>query len=125
MVLTAIVNLVLSVLLAKKIGIAGVLFSSAIARLVTYFWYEPVLLFKKYFSESSIVYFVLILKNLIITLLILGVNYAIFSHFIVNSWITLVIKAICVGFVSLILAVILYWRTSGMKLVINKIKDKL
>lgn len=121
MVLTAIVNLILSVFLAKKIGISGVLFSSAIARLVTYFWYEPVLLFKKYFSTSSTIYFILIIKNIIITLLILGVEYIAFKHFVVNSWISFLIKAICIGVVSLTLAVLFYWRSNGIRLILSKI----
>lgn len=122
MVLTAIINLALSVILAKKIGIAGVLFSSAIARLVTYFWYEPVLLFKKYFSESSIVYFALILKNIAITVIICLLNYLIFKNWVVNSWLTFSIKSICIGTISLVLAILFYCRTEAAKLILNKIK---
>lgn len=65
MVVTAIINLALSIIMAKFYGIAGVLFASVIARLLTYFWYEPVLLFKKYFNASSIHYFFSIIKNIV------------------------------------------------------------
>src|SRR5699024_10382180 len=68
MVLTAIINLVLSIVMGKAMGLAGILFASAIARLTTYFWFEPVLLFKEYFGISSWVYFRGIIKSLIFTL---------------------------------------------------------
>ena len=45
MVATAVVNLVVSVVLGKTLGLAGILFATSIARISTYFWYEPQVLF--------------------------------------------------------------------------------
>ena len=41
MLLTALVNIVMSFVLGKIIGLAGILFATTISRLTTYFWYEP------------------------------------------------------------------------------------
>lgn len=57
MVIAALINLVLSIILGIQWGIGGIIFASFIAKLVTYVWYEPKLLFKEYFKESVITYF--------------------------------------------------------------------
>lgn len=125
MLLTAIINLCLSIFMAKWIGVAGVLFASAIARLLTYFWYEPILLFKKYFAVPSWVYFISVLKNVLITFIVIFVDKLIFAHFLVNSWLSLIIKAICIGIISLTITVIFYIRNQGIALIYRKITNML
>lgn len=122
MVVTAIINLILSVWLANVLDVAGVLFASAIARLLTYFWYEPVLLFRRYFSNSSWVYFVSILKNVIITCVIVVVNQILFAHFMVNGWISLFLKGIGVALVSLFMTILFYFNNQGIKVILQRIK---
>lgn len=121
MVLTALINLILSIILGKIVGIAGILFASAISRLVTYFWYEPILLFKEYFNESSWVYFIGIVKSLCITIILIVVEVATIGKFIPYNWITLFIKCIIVAIFSSVSVIVIYWRSSGVKLLIKKI----
>lgn len=121
MVVTAVINLVLSCLMAKTLGVAGVLFASAIARLMTYFWYEPVLLFRKYFSASSINYFISILKNIFVTVLVIYINDLLFDKILVNSWTMLFVKAFCIGIVSLIVTILFYCRTEGVRMLFDRI----
>lgn len=45
-IVTATINLILSFALGKVYGVFGVLIATSIAVLVTYFWYEPLLIFK-------------------------------------------------------------------------------
>ncbi|MCW3764655.1 oligosaccharide flippase family protein [Weissella confusa] len=122
MVITAIINLVLSIYLAKKMGITGVLLASAIARLLTYFWYEPVLLFKKYFDESSLVYFRHIVINIFITIIISRIEMITIGKFVPQNWGTLIFKAIITGITSLSLVLLLYARSGGFKLIMERIK---
>ena len=121
MLFTAAINLILSCLMAKVFGVAGVLFASAIARLLTYFWYEPVLLFRKYFSASSLSYFASILKNILVTILVIYANKLLFNRIIVNGWIMFFIKALCIGFVSLVITLLFYARTEGVKIIFDKV----
>lgn len=123
MVLTAAINLILSIYLAKKIGITGVLIASAISRLVTYFWYEPVLLFKRYFNQSSLVYFRHIGLNLLITFLITFFEMVTIGKITPHSWGMLVIKTILIGFSSLFLVLLVYSRSGGSKLILDRIKE--
>ncbi len=124
MLITAIINLVLSVLMAKWIGISGILFASAIARLLTYFWYEPVLLFRKYFSVSSSVYFFSIAKNILATVVVIFINHSLFTHFYVHGWLSLLFKAICIGIISFATTILLYSRNQGLHLVMHKLISK-
>ena len=55
--ITACINLVLSVLLGKSYGLFGILLATAIARMLTNMWYEPMVLFKTYFKRSPMLYF--------------------------------------------------------------------
>lgn len=74
MIFTAIVNLVVSIVLGKYLGLLGVLLGSAIARLTTYCWYEPWVLFKDFFESKvskyfikNIVYFIVVVISAVVT----------------------------------------------------------
>lgn len=56
-VYAAIINIVLSVYLVGKIGIAGVFFGTVISRLCTYFWYDPYVIYKHVFQRSVLGYY--------------------------------------------------------------------
>lgn len=56
-ILASIINIFLSIILGKLIGLAGILFATVISRLMTNLWYEPMVLFKNYFEHSSARYF--------------------------------------------------------------------
>ena len=56
-VLQCIINLVLSIILVKIIGIAGVFIGTIIALLSTLFWVQPYLVYKKIFEKPVRIYF--------------------------------------------------------------------
>ena len=58
MIFTSIVNIILSVILGFAWGLFGILVSTGIARILTNFWYEPVILYKKYFKKDVKTYFI-------------------------------------------------------------------
>ena len=57
-VILAVLNLVLSIVLGKFIGIAGILMATFISRLLTTYWFQPYMLYKKIFKTSSRNYFI-------------------------------------------------------------------
>jgi len=69
---TAILNLVLSVLLGKYYGLFGILAATAISRLITNVWYDPYALFKHGFKKSIYPYYV---EYVLYTILAIGVFY--------------------------------------------------
>lgn len=62
MLLTAIVNIVLSVILAIKFGVAGIILATGIARLMTTVWYEPRILYKNVFKKDVRQYYAMQIK---------------------------------------------------------------
>ncbi|OUP72889.1 transporter [Erysipelatoclostridium sp. An173] len=128
MVATAIVNLILSILLGKWIGLAGILIATSIARISTYFWYEPKLLFKQFFDKNVREYYKSIVINICITLIIVCVCSIIFGNWLVSSWTNFFIKFIILVLFSFVLTLLLYsWNKEEKKLLyiaIQLLKNK-
>ncbi|MDT8390377.1 MAG: hypothetical protein RRC34_07705 [Lentisphaeria bacterium] len=57
LLLTAFINLFLSFLLGKKLGLFGILLATAIARFLTNWWYFPIIVFKRGFNGNPIKYY--------------------------------------------------------------------
>lgn len=96
MVACAILNLILSIVMGKRIGLAGVLFASGISRLCTYVWYEPRLLFKEYFGRKVGKYYKQLLTNTIFIVCLIGILGKVSGYIIVDSILKWFVKA-CTG----------------------------
>lgn len=73
--ITASLNIVLSFALGYFWGLKGVFGATAISVLVTYFWYEPYLVYKDLFSISVKPYFIRQLKNISVTFCLCGATF--------------------------------------------------
>jgi O-antigen/teichoic acid export membrane protein len=71
-VISAVLNLIISLLLARPLGIAGVLLGTVISRAMVFFWFDPYVIFKHIFQQSLIPYFK---KYAIYAAVILFLNY--------------------------------------------------
>lgn len=110
--LSAIVNLVFSIILSRYYGIIGVLCGTSISLITTNIWIEPLVLFKYGFKTSSKEYFIKYFKDFVILLLngaILTIFFEIFKFSI--SFNGIVIK----GLVSLIIINFIYFFKSRKK----------
>lgn len=125
MLVTAAVNIVVSVILGRMLGLAGIIFATSIARLLTYFWYEPILLFRNYFGQSSLVYFWGVLKSLAVTAVIMLVISWIGSMIRVDSLMELLMKGILLAALTLGFVVLAYFRTEGFKLILGRARAML
>lgn len=56
--ITALLNLIFSLILVKKIGLIGVLVGTLISRTLTLVWYDPFIIFKQCFDEVPIKYYI-------------------------------------------------------------------
>lgn len=76
LVFTAIVNLILSIVLGKIIGMAGILIATGISRLLTNVWYEPYAVYKYGLKANVITYYITYIKYIIILAVsIIATNY--------------------------------------------------
>ena len=78
---TAILNLILSIVLGKLIGVSGILFATSISKLCTYFWYEPNVLFRDFFHKPARIYYREFLKNTVLLAFCMAVC-SVPAHFI-------------------------------------------
>lgn len=108
MLICAGINLGLSILLGKIIGLSGILFASGLSRLMTNFWFEPKILFNKYFKTSSKSYFIRITKNFLLTIIAGLIFTNLFAKFRVTNWKYTILKSAIVGMVVLGISVLPY-----------------
>ena len=74
-ILTAIINLILSFILGKELGLLGILIATALARLITNAWYDPYIVIKLGLHKSPMEY----LKKYLLYLVILTTSFLIIS----------------------------------------------
>lgn len=119
MLAAAVVNIGLSVLFAQFLGMAGILLATPVARCVTYFWYEPKLLFQTYFNRNCISFYKNVALNIMVIMVITVVCYVATSLIAVTGLLTWLLKACICGMISLAIMVLSYHRTSGFKSLVN------
>ena len=124
MFVTAILNILLSIVLGKWLGVSGIIFAISISKFATYFWYEPNILFKKFFNRKVRYYYLDYAAN--IAILIAGGYFCtwvishLFSDISVLNWF---LKALfCIGIMSTIYF-FRYFRTIECKNLISKIRN--
>ena len=122
MLLTAALNVSLSIVLGYWMGLAGILFATSISKLVTHFWYEPKILFLDFFKKSCLIYFIDIIKGIIFTVITTLIAYVVSFWISPNDWITLILKGVLVSVVSLISVCLWYRKTEGFKIIAERAK---
>ena len=124
MLLAAIENLILSWILGKIYGLSGIILATVIARVTTYFWYEPYLLFRECFGVSETKYFIDYMINVMIMVATMIITRGITRYILCESWIYWLIKAgIITSIVSIIYA-IKYVPSGEFKYLMNKVLRK-
>ncbi|MDZ5254371.1 oligosaccharide flippase family protein [Clostridium sp. LIBA-8841] len=125
-VLEGIVNLVMSLILIKYLGLVGVFLGTTISTLIVPFWNQPRIVYKELFKKSVSKYFVTYLVYLIIMLLV-GYLTTNICNFVVNgySFISLIIRgSICVIIPNIVYC-ILFLRTKEFQYLWSSIKNQI
>lgn len=109
-----IVNIVVSVILVKKIGIFGVLLGTLISNLISFMWYDPYIIYKNVFKDKVIKYYIKnILYFLFFVVMTLICKY-ICSLISISGIIGFIIHGIiCVSLPSIIILVMYYNTNYG------------
>lgn len=121
MLITAFLNVVFSIIAGKVLGLAGILFATSLSKILTYFWYEPKLLFKSYFHKSLRCYFKEMLVGLGVTLVSISIAKLAVCWYVPESWIEWIFKACIVAFVSVSVVFISFYRTEGFRVLLQKL----
>lgn len=86
MAIAAVLNIIFSLVFCRFYGVAGVVFASSLCRILTYVWYEPIILYREYFDGSVKQYFLAIVLNTCLAILLLFIISQIDSFIIIYSW---------------------------------------
>ncbi|MDO4379129.1 MAG: oligosaccharide flippase family protein, partial [Erysipelotrichia bacterium] len=102
-IVASVVNIVLSIVLAQKIGLAGVFLATSVSRITTAGWIDPLIIYKRVFKDNVCEYYVKYIFCLIKTF-IFGVICGYVTAFLtVNDIWTFILKGLVVAFLSALL----------------------
>ena len=122
MLICALLNIVFSIALGKLMGLSGILFASALSKLCTYIWYEPILLFKSFFKMSPLVLF----RDFTFITAVTAIICVLFNYFYgyiqIDGIIGFVIKGVLYFSVSNVIYLLLYCRSPYLKKFIQRVK---
>ena len=105
--LTALINLILSFILGYFYGIFGVLLATAIARFVTNFWYDPYITIKLGLENNPVDYIFVFLKYIVILSISIVTICSLSSMLHFTLFVTMVIKfCFCLVIPNLIIIVV-------------------
>lgn len=124
MLLTAFVNLGLSIWLGQWLGLVGILLATSVARLTTYFWYEPILLFRQYFNRPVDSYFRSLLQTALVFGLLALLSSLLSPLFGTVTPVRFILKSICLGLVSLVVLALIYAKSPGVALITTRLRKK-
>lgn len=132
-IISAVENIVVSLILVQYFGVAGVLWGTAITRLTTNAWYDPYIVFKRGLGISPIMYFIDYLLKLVVALSSGALLYYICSLIPFLGIASVIIQAVIsfIGINSILYMV--FHRTEELKylqsvctdLILKKIKNRL
>lgn len=125
MLLSAIINIILSIVFGKVWGTAGILIASLIAVGATYFWYEPCVLFKDCFESAPTSYFLRIMLNMIVCgATTVGLQFVV-GIIPVYGWGGLFLKGILVFIIANFICFVVYSNSKEFKYVYRKVRNSI
>lgn len=122
----AILNLVISIVLLKTIGLIGVFLGTIISRVLTQVWFDPYIVYKYVFKKSAVVYFVKFLGWLAISVFIGAVTLLVAQMIPVQSLVlTIIIRMILCLVIPNVLVIAIFFKTEEFKKTIEILKHLL
>ncbi len=120
----AAINLILSIVLAQYIGIAGIFIGTIVSSILAPIWVEPYILYKRGFKESPLRYYSKLIEYTLFTVATTALVYIINCSitFIPNLVLGFILKSVISIAIFTILVVIIYGRTEEFRYYINLVR---
>lgn len=122
MLITAGLNLILSIVLGKILGVSGILFATSISKLLTYFWYEPNILFKNFFKKNPMYYYLDYIKNGLVVGICIAICYFPLKLISQVSIVSFLLKALIITVIVNLIFLLFYYRTEPFKTLLQRIR---
>ena len=85
--LSAIINIVLSVILGYKLGMSGIFIATGVSRLITTTWVDGYLVFKKRLNKSPVRFYVTYVAYFLFAIITAIILQAVLARFELEGWI--------------------------------------
>lgn len=121
-ILAAGLNIVLSIGLAKVIGLPGVFLATSISRWATAGWIDPMIVYKKIFSKSPKKYFIKYLYYITIVIMSLGITCFVTKFIVVDNILLFIIKGFLTVLVATISIILFTFKTTEFKEICSLVK---
>lgn len=123
MLICAVLNIFLSIALGKLIGLSGVLFASAIAKLLTCIWYEPIILFRDFFKKKPTNCFLSMSAIALISVSVSALLIFLVNRIAIMGILGFIIKGVVCFVISNLVFVIVFFKNKYLKSVVKRIKN--
>ena len=124
-IITAVLNIIFSILMGFAWGIAGIVFATSISRILTNFWYEPYVLHRHIFQTKFKVYLIKTAKYIVAAGVAGCATYLLAGLMPYTGFISIVYKVlICLGVPNVIL-LISFYRSKEFKELLLRLKTLL
>ncbi|MBP3765836.1 MAG: sugar translocase [Bacilli bacterium] len=122
-IVMVIINIVVSVILVKPMGIAGVLIGTIVSRLLTIAWLDPLVIYKYGFKANVFEYYRRYIYYLIIFLSSCGILYYLSTFFNTTHILIWLFTAIITFILYNLIIILLFRRTEEFKYFYEKISN--
>lgn len=110
-IITAILNIVFSVILGYKCGVFGILFATFLARLFTNLWYDPYAVFVYGFGKSPMLYLVKYIQYLVVLGIAAGVCYIVLTPIHMPIFAQIILKILLCSIICNMFFYIIFRKT--------------
>jgi len=121
-IIMVILNIIISIILVKPLGIAGVILGTIISKTITIVWLDPYIVYKHGFKENPISYYIKYIYYLLITVISSLLLYLLSTYIVVNNIIMWIILGIIVFIIYNLIIIILFHKTEEFNFFFDKLK---
>ncbi len=122
-IISAILNIILSIVLAIYFGLPGVLWGTALTRLVTNAWYDPYIVFKRGLKRSPLPYFKDYAIKAIVYFVVCGLCYYISTLIHLPHFVNLMVIFTITLLISACIFALLFYRTKEVRYLLSVAKN--
>lgn len=110
---TAVINVVLSLLLGYFWGMAGILLATVLGRMIYAWWKEPLILYHFFAKKNAVSYFISYIKKVLLCTAVCAGTYVLCSQIVLNHiYYKFAVKMLICVIVPNIVFLCLFWRTA-------------
>lgn len=120
--ISASINIILSIILGQRIGMIGIFLATIISKLLTTIWYMPYLIYKKCYDKKPFIFYLKYLYYTLSIILTYFISNYLISFIPIKGIFGFIVKAITTVIISNIFLLILFFKTKEFQEVLNKVK---